>query len=251
MERPPFEMAQSTQEQPPGREMVSKELLSNLFKSHNFNDRIKKVLELMPKVRGRELGFAVLKHPNTEKLYFTEICGGPSVNSTDLTEEIDIVAKHLVEKGEIKFADIPIVATIHFHPDLGEGPEILPSTADLEALSGQRLDYWFDEGGESLPIEIVATRTTDREIRMLMMQEPPHYRPKDRQNIFDELLASLEQCGSEKEAVDLLKHYGYKTKVLRTHRRRITAGDLKELTQLFAYDPKKVAEISKGANLDL
>jgi len=225
------------------QEAMSEEFIAKILSSRDFISRCKEAVKRQNENSGRELGFAVLKHPEKAKTYYTEVVGGELFYETKLDDITREMIEMVIEKEKIKEeSSIPIIMTFHMHLALGKDPDVFPSSEDIEADAGFR-EQNSSTGRDYPVISATAVRMTDGEMKILFYREPLHYRPMLKEGIFEELQESLEGAQTGEEVIQILEHYGYVATITRTRSGRIEEEEIKRLSHTLAYDPREKEQL--------
>jgi len=218
---------------------ISAEFLQSLYGSPTFIENLNATMDLVRKFYGREFGFVVYKDRDSDQVWIGKPAGGESEDEVDMGFQHKEMRRQL-GKGNAAKATF-VISKLHFHGNQGlSGRIIVPtgSTRDLGVASADRGRNKSVIGFDQPPIEIIGM--SDREeADLLIFQEPTTYRPMQQPVIRDEIDLTLQEfsdstTATQQDVIDALRHYRYKTMLVKTVGQRFRDEDLKSLSQTFA-----------------
>jgi hypothetical protein len=225
---------------------VSEQFLERLYSSPEFLRALSSTWLQVSKSKRQEFGFSILKDLGSDAAWFTKPAGGRYDEETYLSDVQDALMSRLENKLPRK--KFHIFGSLHFHPEDPPDFLIIPSAnpGDLGSVRAERLKNEIKTGYDLPPLEMVAMTFRKEELKILVFQEPLHYRISDRHEIGEELNITLtdlqhNQDTSQEEVIDVLRHYGHKTALITTHNRQLSEDALKQLAS-FAYIPKRASK---------
>ena len=200
---------------------------------------------LVAKSKRQEFGYSIIKDIGSDATWFTKPTGGRYDEETYLGDVQDVLLSTLAKK--LPGQNFHIFGSLHFHPQDSPHFLIVPSASpgDLLSLRAERLRNELETGYDLPPIEMIAMSVRDEELKILVFQEPLHFRPSDLDETEGEINATFRnlqkhQDTSQKEVLDLLRHYGHKAALITTRNGRLSEDALEQLSA-FAYVPKRVS----------
>jgi hypothetical protein len=199
---------------------VSEKFLMELFSSQEFLAIFSSARKRQERYGG-ECGFGIMKEIDSDTTHFTAMASSISIEemyTTPTGAALDKLSKKLKRQfPDKKFVDF---GGLHFHPDIGYDPIIIPSPVpgDLQGADAVRAVNRDETGYDFPATEMIAVILPKGETKVLVYQEPAGHRPISFPNIRREIGESLyqEDIKSQDELLDILRHYGYKAEVVRT-----------------------------------
>ena len=257
------------QEAAPNPEDVSSKLLfEQIFGSEVFFQHLFSIAEKLNKRGSKdEYGFAIIKHPEAQKIMITAIAEGSHSVDPEMAARVAIksspgatfgdvpeirlgaviadaqeaMAQELDLKEHESSTIIPVLAKVHFHPGTGQLP-LIPSKTDIEAAREARSDILMRQvAPKDIPgIEIVCERTSHGGIKMFLFREPLHIDFDQQTEMFEELTDSLSETQDEESMRALLEQYGYVVDIveIESQNNTLSEEDARRLSQKFAFIPK-------------
>ena len=216
---------------------ISKEFLARFFTSSVFLNAMRETVEKVNKFQGREFGFAIFKDVNADTILISDPIAGEYENVTAIGEAIREVREKLQEERRGK--TFIVMGTLHFHSLLGKDPIIIPSGSegDLGVTAAMRYENFLRLRRDTLAIEMIAARTTSRETKILVYQEPLRYTPASLPASFEEVDKALDRVRTQEEVLEVLREGGYKVSIVKTRNGTFTREGLADLQSFEVMGP--------------
>jgi hypothetical protein len=245
---PDFLVGEGNEEKEFSREAlpVSEKFLERLYSSPKFSHALNATWLKVSKSKRQEFGFSILKDLASDATWFTKPTGGRYDEETYLPDVQNELLSRLKQKLPGK--KFHIFGSLHFHhegpPDFVIVPSALPG--DVGSIRAERGQNEIETGYDLPPIEMIATSIDNGELKILVFQEPLHYRPIDHREIEEEMNITLkdlrhDQDVTQEHVIDVLRHYGHKALIINTANKQLSEEAIKQLTS-FAYRPKRFPE---------
>jgi hypothetical protein len=221
---------------------ITERFLETLYSSPVFWKTLKDTWQKVEEFHGRELGFSIWKDIRSDHIWLSEPHGGEDEHEVATTGQFDEMQQQLWSSFPER--DFCVLGRLHFHTRVGEDPLIIPSGADGDLGAGADLrSRNEDTGYEIPPIEMIVARTTAGELKILVYQEPLEYVPEKLDSIWKELDESLDYSTikDQQEVLGILRHYQYRTEVIKGVKDAFTDEQLKNLAA-FAFVPRRMQE---------
>jgi hypothetical protein len=199
---------------------VTPQFLRGLYSSPRFVKTFRENFSRVNEYKGqREFGFVVFKDPDSETVWFSKPIGGLLPTETDFTRAIEEVEEGIERKYPTRSPYI--LGFLHNHPDRPPNYVIIPSglDGDLGHSSHVRERNAVHVMFDVPTIDMIAMRTSQQDVKLLVYREPLHYRLSEKPAIAEELDLTIDELAArpettQQEVLDALHYCGYKAVIL-------------------------------------
>lgn len=196
---------------------ISKDLLRKTITSVEFKNKLIEAINLYNK-NNREYGFAIIKNPQNDDVWFGDVVAGQARNETDLSKSANPVNKKLQSLN----IDGHNFIDFHIHPyDYGE---VIAPSIDYGQYSGDLYDNNKDRiyidpinfDHYIIPsISLIAT-PTKKQINILAFRQPLKHNPLDLTESMAEMEDIIEYAQTQEEIITAMKQIGYLVTMMQT-----------------------------------